>query len=331
MNSSGDILEAVLTNNFGTFVFTKTPANKNFMIELADKNPKLAGVKVIITDRSGREVNSTTCNSEGKFKFEFLKQDELKLQMMEVEETALRLNMKGKLYKNINSQALANTKVDLVNEQEQVVQSTNTDNAGNFKFAQVPYTKKYSLVTGKGDIEKVILTDEKGVVIKEFKTGNVVNTIKMPLLPSEQEKLVSVTVDDPWLKVIDQSISDAGAKKETTIPEKVYFEPNDFKITTEGKVILDKVVSVMKSDSKIKIEIGSHTDSKGSDEYNMELSNKRAQSAVDYMSSHGIAKERLKGVGYGETKPVNKCVNGVLCTEEELAQNRRIEFKIKYN
>jgi ethanolamine utilization protein EutQ (cupin superfamily) len=106
-DEKGNIVEAMFTNDFGTFVFTKTPSCQNFEIELAENNPKLAGVKVIITDRNGKEISSTTCTSEGQFNFEFLKQDELKLQTMEVEETTLRLDMKGRLFKNTAGNALS--------------------------------------------------------------------------------------------------------------------------------------------------------------------------------------------------------------------------------
>jgi outer membrane protein OmpA-like peptidoglycan-associated protein len=327
-NAKGEMIEAVMTNEFGTFVFTKIPADQNFLIELAEGDPKLANIRVIITDRNGKEVNSTVCNSAGKFKFEFLKQDVMKFESMEVEETALRMDMKGKLAKNTAQQNMSNTKLDLVNERDQVVQSTSTDNAGNFKFSRVPYENNYSLNTPAQSIEKVILSDAKGVVIKEYKTGGVVNTIKMPLLSADLQKITSVSLDDPWLNI---AVGNNNTTQQTVvIPEKVYFELNDFKITKEACVILDKVIQVMKVNPKIKMEVSSHTDSQGSDEYNLELSKKRAKSAVDYMIAHGIAKELASGVGYGETKLMNKCANGIACSEDEHAQNRRLEFKIMY-
>lgn len=329
VNEKGEMVEAVLTNEFGTFVFTKLPPNQSFLIELADGDSKLAGVRVIITDRNGKEVNSTVCNSQGKFKFEFLKQDELKPKMMEVEESELRLDLKGKLFKNTSQQALANTRLDLVNEKNQLVQSTQTDNAGNFKFSKVSYGKNYSLNASSQQAEKVILADVNGVVVKEYTAGGGISTMKMPLLPSDLQRITSVSFDDPWLKVA--FTGNKNEKQETVvIPEKVYFELNDFKITTEGKVILDKVIQVMKGNPKVNIEVSSHTDSQGSDEYNLDLSKKRAKSAVDYMIGGGVSKDRLAGVGYGETKLVNKCANGELCSEEEHAQNRRLEFKVMY-
>ena len=78
----------------------------------------------------------------------------------------------------------------------------------------------------------------------------------------------------------------------------------------------------------IVIEIGSHTDSRSAAKANLILSEKRAKASVDYIVSKGIDKARLTGKGYGESKLVNKCKDGVKCKEEEHQQNRRTEFKI---
>jgi outer membrane protein OmpA-like peptidoglycan-associated protein len=77
----------------------------------------------------------------------------------------------------------------------------------------------------------------------------------------------------------------------------------------------------------VKIELSSHTDCRGKDAYNMNLSEKRAKSAVDYLISKGIAKDRVKSKGYGETKPVETC-ECTKCSEEQHQRNRRTEFKV---
>jgi peptidoglycan-associated lipoprotein len=87
-------------------------------------------------------------------------------------------------------------------------------------------------------------------------------------------------------------------------------------------------VQIMKNNPNLTIEISSHTDSRSDDKFNLSLSEKRAKYAVDYVVSKGIDKKRLKAIGYGESKLINKCGNNVTCTEEEHAQNRRTEFKI---
>ena len=74
------------------------------------------------------------------------------------------------------------------------------------------------------------------------------------------------------------------------------------------------------------IMVKAHTDNRGSDQYNMNLSNRRAKATVQYAISKGIAKERISGQGYGESQPKVDC--GANCTEEEHAQNRRSEFVI---
>jgi len=78
----------------------------------------------------------------------------------------------------------------------------------------------------------------------------------------------------------------------------------------------------------IVIELSSHTDSRGKDDYNMELSQKRAQSAVDYIISRGIKPSRISATGYGETILKNECSNDVKCSESQHQENRRTEFKV---
>jgi peptidoglycan-associated lipoprotein len=108
----------------------------------------------------------------------------------------------------------------------------------------------------------------------------------------------------------------------------IYYDFDKFNIRPDAAIILDTIVTVLKDNPTIKIEMGSHTDSRGSDDYNMALSQKRAQSAVDYLVSKGIDKTRLTAKGYGETMPVNGCVNGVPCTDAQYQENRRTTFKV---
>jgi len=85
---------------------------------------------------------------------------------------------------------------------------------------------------------------------------------------------------------------------------------------------------LMRDKPGLRIELMSHTDSRGDDDYNMALSQQRAQSVVNYLVNKGIARNRLVAKGYGETRLKNRCSNGVNCTEEEHQQNRRTEFRI---
>lgn len=105
----------------------------------------------------------------------------------------------------------------------------------------------------------------------------------------------------------------------------IFFEFNKSNITREGAFELDKLVQVMKNSPEMVIMVKSHTDSRGSDAFNMNLSERRAKSTVQYVISKGIAKDRISGKGYGESEPKVACEK---CTEEEHAKNRRSEFLI---
>ncbi len=106
----------------------------------------------------------------------------------------------------------------------------------------------------------------------------------------------------------------------------IYFEYDKSNITAQGAVELNKLVKVMQDNPSMVIFVKSHTDSKGSLNYNLNLSERRAQSTVQYLISKGISQGRISGKGFGSTEQKVKC--GTNCTQEQDAQNRRSEFLI---
>lgn len=108
----------------------------------------------------------------------------------------------------------------------------------------------------------------------------------------------------------------------------IYYDYDQWNIRPDAAAELDKLAKVFLDNPGLTFELGSHTDSRGGDTYNLVLSDARAKSAVDYLVRLGIPPERLIAKGYGETMLVNHCGNGVKCTEEEHQANRRTEFKV---
>jgi len=109
--------------------------------------------------------------------------------------------------------------------------------------------------------------------------------------------------------------------------ENIYYNYDKSEIREDAKPELDKLVQIMKENA-INVELRSHTDSRGSKEYNDNLSQNRAQAAVDYIISQGIDASRIIARGYGERSLVNRCADGIPCTEEEHQANRRTEFNV---
>ena len=109
--------------------------------------------------------------------------------------------------------------------------------------------------------------------------------------------------------------------------ENIYFDLDKWNIKPQAAQVLDVLIGILKKYPYMEIEIGSHTDSRASDMYNLRLSNKRAASALEYLVQNGVGRNRLRSVGYGETKPLIICPKND-CTEAEYAINRRCTFMI---
>ncbi len=108
----------------------------------------------------------------------------------------------------------------------------------------------------------------------------------------------------------------------------IYFDFDRYKIRPDAEIEIQKVIAAMEKYPSLKIQANSHTDSRGPDAYNLWLSQKRSEATVKYMIANGIAPDRIQGEGYGETRLVNECDDGVRCTAEEHQLNRRSEFII---
>ena len=110
--------------------------------------------------------------------------------------------------------------------------------------------------------------------------------------------------------------------------ENLYYDVNKYNIRPDAEVVLDRLIQVLTENPEIRIELGSHTDCRASSNYNNTLSQNRSNSAVAYLIKKGILAKRLVAKGYGETQLVNKCADGVDCSEAEHQANRRTVIKI---
>ena len=216
---------------------------------------------------------------------------------------------------------------------------------------------------GNDDIYKAdpICNVQALVRVKDAKTGNVIEGATVMLVDEKQktisnqttalngETLTGVLCNTAYSAQVSKSGYESGvfevAKAENeqvvveallnpimpiitekeVILQPIFFEFNKSNITAEGAAELDKLVMVMNEYPNMVIFAKSHTDSRGSDKYNMNLSDRRAKSTVQYLISKGIAKDRISGQGFGESEPKVACQP---CNEEQYAQNRRSEFLI---
>lgn len=126
---------------------------------------------------------------------------------------------------------------------------------------------------------------------------------------------------------VDVEIKAVEVGREYTI-NNIYFDYNSASIRTDAEEELNALAKLLNENVEVSVEIGSHCDARGDDSYNRELSVKRAKSVRKYLLAQGVKESRLTYQGYGESQILNKCKNGVECTEEEHEINRRTTFKI---
>lgn len=136
------------------------------------------------------------------------------------------------------------------------------------------------------------------------------------------------------LVAVEKAIKDAEEKERLALQNKinnlgnVYFQFNSSYLTKDDETLLDQLADIMINKPTLKIKITAHTDSRGSDKYNQWLSERRAKRTKDYLVLKGIAENRMDLKAFGESQLVNECRDGIYCTEDKHASNRRSEFII---
>lgn len=202
------------------------------------------------------------------------------------------------------NEIIATATVQLFDKNNKELEKTTSDAGGKYSFTTVLECNEVYFIRAskeKYDTAEQLLPKQEEPGAREA----------IVLLKKEE---VPFEVGDDLAKILDIPI--------------IYFDFDKSNIRPDAAAELEKVVMVMKQYPTLKIDVRSHTDSRGGDNYNLRLSRRRNKSTIAYIISRGIDASRLIGDGYGETRPVNQCTNGVKCSEEEHQLNRRSEFII---
>lgn len=176
----------------------------------------------------------------------------------------------------------------------------------------------------------ILKTGSKGTFVTELDLNKVyaLTATKEKYFKSNEIQLITQHISSDTtinITIYLEPIPDEGV--EFTL-QGIYYDVDKADIRPEAAKVLDSLVIILNNNPQIVIELASHTDSRAEEDYNLKLSQKRAQSCVNYLLKKGIVKDRLKAVGYGETKLINDCADGVDCNEEQHQQNRRTAFRV---
>lgn len=297
----------------------------------------LEDATIYLADKNGKIVDSVKTSKDGGFEFDLGElNDDFKLlgskdgyisasktvefdpENYQYEEDVdlmplLEYYFAGMIVDRTTEQALENVTITVVDKstgKEFVKQST--EQGGSYKTEELPYGYQ----------------DNINYEFKFEKEGYITKTATISEVLAHKSE---IRVDDK-LNKINMDPNEPGTDIGIDI-NPIYFDLDKSNIRPDAAVELDKIVKIMKDNPGISIELGSHTDTRASDGYNMSLSDRRAQASAAYIVSKGISKNRIKGKGYGETKlkVSDAQIEKATTTEEKEALhqlNRRTEFII---
>lgn len=219
--------------------------------------------------------------------------------------------IKGKIVDFKSGKAIPLVEVvatNVLNKKE--LYTARADKDGNFTIETIGYNL--------GDkLHLDILLSKKGFISKTFNYREKITSLVNQIDLNKQ-------FNDFQLVSIDLNV-DIG-KASNMAP--ILFDLGKTEINKEAAFELDQIAAILLEQPNLGIELGSHTDSRGADSENLKLSQERADATMHYLVSQGISYSRIKAIGYGEKKPLNRCINDVECSEKEHAVNRRTEFII---
>lgn len=213
---------------------------------------------------------------------------------------------------------LANEKIYVINHRRDTVQTTSTNGAGKFTLSEEKMegiTLNIHKSQNIAENADLLLANERGVVVAGFAKGT--DAFEYRLLQLELSFLKPLP--EPEVKV-------KSFIRDLYFSENLY-EDGGYLLSQKSKAKLDALLTKFKGYPGATVEIISHSDCRGSSELNQTLSLKRSKSVANYFISKGISASKIKTIGRGEEEPVNGCVDGVPCSEKELAENRRTEFR----
>ena len=219
-----------------------------------------------------------------------------------------RQSLSGEVRDEDTDDLITDAKVVLLDNDNNVLEETRTNINGAFSFDVIECSTGYAIRASKEDFS----TSEKSFVT----TGEYESAVKKTLYLVSEE---------------DKEIRDAKVGEDLGVLlnlNPIYFDLSQSYIRPDAQIELLKVVEAMNKFPNLKIDVRSHTDSRSSDSFNLRLSEARAQATIDYIVGAGISRDRISGRGYGESQLLNRCANGVACSESEHQLNRRSEFII---
>jgi outer membrane protein OmpA-like peptidoglycan-associated protein/tetratricopeptide (TPR) repeat protein len=314
--SSGEFADTVVVNSNGVAILRGIDPEKDYTLSPVDSiSGGLQSIEVF--DKSNTSIYTGQASKAGVFSIAFTddKPKEEQAEKVPNEPNLLSIGLMGKAY-NPDAQF---GKVMVFDSQDKILMEGTMVGDNSFSFSDLKADQQYVVSIENSTPESYLMIYSEGS--------------KDSLKVSRQnDGLFYINFEGDHTTMIDNNLDEVkvktGSKFELT---NIYYGFDKTAPKASSEPSMNRLVEIMENNPGLKVEIQSHTDSRGPSNYNLLLSQKRANGVVDYLVSKGIARDRLTAVGKGENQLTNKCSDGVPCSNPEHAKNRRTEFIILSN
>ncbi len=322
LDEDDNIVNSVKTDEYGKFKFDKLDLEKDYLLAIdAEDDSFLENAKLYLTNSNGEKVLLANKVSKGKFKFQALPYeyyDDLPL-LIEEDESLFTVSVFGQIYEKLPGDYSGGMEVWVVDDEGNIIGKAKAGKDGKFRFDKLSPDEEYLFMLAEDDENlNIIIIDENGKVIEAAKRL-IDGKYRYIRLDSDKNVITLINEVDEVIKI---------AENESFVISKILYDYRSAEISEAAGKELEKLALILKKNKNIGVELSSHTDSKGSESYNLELSQKRADNAVQYIVNKEVNRDRIKAKGYGETMPVAPNEINGKDNPEGRAKNRRTEFKV---
>jgi len=318
-NQDSSNQRVIMLDKDGYFRINQLKGLDNYTVSIAGLEiPDSAG-RMVLYNGKGDLIADVKMNSYGVFQFALLKPEDYYLEKeVNEDESILAVDIKGLFESPANSEFV----IALENSDGEIIGLTKTDVNGRFIFESVIPDDRYIIRTEVKNPNGLIrILNDKGEEIQTIRPEDQNGYVHLRL--GENDRVITITDEENRAVKISEL--------ETFNLPTVYFDSDESELSVQNRKRLSGFLNLVQNNPNIQIEISGHTDSRGDKDYNLNLSQRRIDSVLDFLIESGVDPGRITGKGYGESRLKNHCNDGTPCSEEEHAVNRRTELRLYQN
>ncbi|MFT6175203.1 MAG: outer membrane protein OmpA-like peptidoglycan-associated protein, partial [Cryomorphaceae bacterium] len=276
------------------------------------------GEKVLLFDKNFSLMESLEVDESGQAQFMLLAPEDYSLdRVVNEDESMLSVDIAGLLLSS-DQGIKKGIEIFLQDSEGITIARAFTNEKGEFIFDQVKPDEAYSFQSVVVDMDSEIrIFNQDGEVIESIMPNAGGEFVYVRL--KDSDKIITITNE--------MNVKVKVAEEEKFNLPAIYFEHNESQLSQRAGLVLNKLISILRENPHVAIKLAGHTDSNGEAAYNLKLSQQRIESVQQYLIQSGIEPRRISGQGFGEARLVNHCKDDVECTDEEHAENRRIEIQ----